>query len=49
MPGLHYAVHCYSMILVEKKAVDTCRHTHMPHTAAWSHVSRVEKNPHTTP
>jgi hypothetical protein len=34
---------CCSLILVEKKAVDTCFHIHTVAVSTWSHVGRVEE------
>jgi hypothetical protein len=38
-----------SLILVEEKAVDTCRHTHTATACAWSHVVLVRENSCATP
>ena len=36
------------LILVDKKAIDTCVHNHIVLAYAWNHVGRVEKNPYPT-
>lgn len=46
---MHCAVHCYSMILVNAKAVSTCPHIHTAAASTWSHVVLVEKNANATP
>jgi hypothetical protein len=42
-------VHCCSLILVEKKAVDSCFHKHKKWISTWSHAGRVVKNSLCTP
>jgi hypothetical protein len=46
---LHCAMHCHSLILVEKKPADTCFHIRTLAVSTWSHVSRVEENNYPTP
>ncbi|MCL4429528.1 MAG: hypothetical protein M1167_02130 [Chloroflexi bacterium] len=46
---LYCAVVVFVVILVEKKAVDTCFYINTETVSTWSHVGHVEKNQYPTP
>ena len=48
VPDLHCAVHCRSLILVKKKAYDTCFHNHTAALSTWSHAEHVKENEYLT-
>jgi hypothetical protein len=49
VPDLHFAVHCFLRILVQKKTVSMYLHMHIPSVSTWRHVGRVHKIANCTP